>query len=175
MRAIGVPSARIVGRVCAPDGTPLPNARVFASLAEARQSSGFAAPTTAKSEVTHLQPGTYRVTIEGEGYAPWRSQPVILADGGEADLGAIHLQVGGTVQVQLDGDRPANLVLFLCDAEGQFLSGISPTQPPVRSRLIAPGSYQLRVRGEGLTEQSHPVVVRAGETTTIAVALERGR
>ena len=176
-RAVGAPSARIVGRVCAPDGTPLPNAGVFASSVEARGGGPytFAAPTTARFELTPLQPGAYRVTIEGEGYARWRSEPITLADGGEVDLGAVHLQVGGIVQVQLDGDRPANLALYLRDAEDQFLAGISPHATPVRSRVIAPGSYQLCVRGEGLTEQSFPIVVRAGETTMITVDVGRGR
>ena len=44
----------------------------------------------------------------------------------------------------------------------------------LRSELLAPGSYELSVWGDGLARSTQGVVVLAGETTELAIELERG-
>lgn len=175
VRALEGPSTRIIGRACAPDGTPLPSAIVSVRKEDSRQPSGvtFTAPGTAHFELTWLQPGTYCLEIDAEGHAPWRSKPIALAPGGDVDLGTVHLQLGGVVRVELDGERPAGFSLLVCDVAAVPVVDIATDVRPWRSRGLAPGSYRLRVRSEDQAVTELPFAVRAGETTTITIP--RGR
>ncbi len=114
-----------------------------------------------------LDPGDYRVRVSAQGYLTHEEVARV-----EADLTA-------TVQVKLQ--RPGGLVVDgepvgaaaeLLDGSGRSLGRAGL---PLTANGLPPGEYRVRVERQGYQTHEETTAVRAGETTTVRVVLERAR
>ena len=122
-----------------------------------------------------LRPGTYRLSISAPGF-PWlRLQERELLADETWDLGMIHLERGGGLQVRFhysgDGPRPQASV-GVYDADGHASSGSAVTDS--HHEILLPGSYRLSVTGPEVAAQWVPFEVRLGQETRFDVVIERG-
>jgi RNA polymerase sigma factor (sigma-70 family) len=177
VRRIGKPDARITGVVHDADGRPQANAEVDAWSEDPRDRFDFVATDMqGRFEFGPVHAGSWEVRARAPGGAEARTGWHDVAAASVWDTGVIRLGPGGTAVVVPSGD--AKLVAAAangyCVFRGaEFLCGMS-RQDGLRSPLLAPGEYHLRVRGEGAVEQLLPFTIRSGEDTRIDVALQSG-
>ncbi|MCM2315744.1 MAG: carboxypeptidase regulatory-like domain-containing protein, partial [Thermoanaerobaculia bacterium] len=157
--------------VDARSGTALAGSvRVTDPLGRTAYEGGVAA--SSEGSKISLAPGTYRLTVFAEGYAPATSG--VTAPSASTALG---LTPGGTIDVEFDGSEASTGRLI--DANGSdYQRGFWMRQPSFRIdpgittlRNIAPGSYTLALLdGSGNVAKSWPVTVTEGRTTKVKVA-----
>jgi len=117
-------------------------------------------------------PGTWSLAARSNRYPTLRSGPFDL--GGEAvrDLGLLQMPAGGTVVVQVAGDR-SNLKFTTVDAK-DMASPLIDTGAKIESSTLTPGAYRLLVHGNSVAAESIPFMVRVGETTIVSVTPKPG-
>ncbi|WP_435099900.1 CehA/McbA family metallohydrolase [Arhodomonas sp. AD133] len=133
-----------------------------------------------------LPAGEYEVYATARGHADSEPVPVTVTADGEHDVAFDDLRAPGTVRFEVTGAETGDVLdARLSIAEGQtplvgFLGKktyfTELDRPGVREVSIAPGEYVFEVaHGKGFLAraQSVPVTVRAGETTTRTVSIER--
>jgi len=87
-------TSRARGEILTENDEPIADASVKLHWGE-NEDSGPAAMTTNKKgrwSVVGLRAGTWTVTVEAEGYIPWRSQMSVFGAGGAGDLDKINLR-----------------------------------------------------------------------------------
>ncbi|MEO6594312.1 MAG: sigma-70 family RNA polymerase sigma factor [Planctomycetota bacterium] len=166
-------TVRISGIVRAPDGTPLPNARVSAVVpAAAVTAAVHPSGPDGHFEIGPIAPGTWTIVVHSSAFPTFVSEPRDLAADEVWDLGTIQLVAGGTVVVSADGDR-SGVTFAVVDAEARTSAWLTEQSAALVSEQLAPGNYRLLVSGT-TAAQSLPFVVRAGEMTELAVKLAPG-
>lgn len=118
-----------------------------------------------------VAPGTYRVSVSANGYAPSSAQ---LSSPGPTQT--IALSVGGTLVIESrSGERRR---LRLLDPYGQPVGTSRWNRTgetwldPGSNRIdnLSPGQYTIQILGpDGTPQTAQPVAIREGETTTITL------
>jgi hypothetical protein len=130
--------------------------------------------------VTGLDPATYRLRVNGSGYAALSTAAFTLGDKEAKDIGTIRLQPGGAVtgRVADDSGSPVEGIgVSVKNPRGEdvFLFNIGTTGSDGRFSLsgIELGEYTLKFEGKGFAPVSKPVTVGAGGAV-VDVVLRRG-
>jgi hypothetical protein len=144
--------------------------RVSDALGRAAYEGSIAA--SAEGTKISLAPGTYRVSIFADGYAPVTSSVTA-----PSALTALGMTPGGTIEIEFDGSEAASARLI--DASGvDYQRWFWMRQPAFRVdpgmttlRNIAPGSYAVAlVDAAGNVAKSWPVSVVEGRTAKVMVS-----
>ena len=170
-RAVGEVS--IVGRVLKPNGEPLAHASV--SLWSPGEASGRNQPTQEGTGGFEFQarPGTWSIHVWTREYPNYRSEERELVGGERWDLETIQLTAGGTVRVEVDGVEPAEVSCRLETPAGKFADYLDlEDDSSLRSDLVLPGHYRVRITGEGIDEQTRDIEIRADEETVVRFELK---
>jgi RNA polymerase sigma factor (sigma-70 family) len=112
------PGGSLIGRVVAPDGTPIAGAKVIPlSMASAAGSNEFfgnesgavATDATGHFALPHLAPGEESLKVIDTDYAPTSLPKCTVTEGKSTDVGTVTMPVGGAVMgTVFDGDgKPA--------------------------------------------------------------------
>jgi len=167
-------SARITGKVVAPDGLPVSNASVNAHRSDRPDQSGMK-PTDAEGrfELGPLVPGTWTIIVRASSYPNYTSEPHELAADAVWDLGSVQLVAGGTAVVRVEGDR-TDVNFAIVSAAGKGSTGFSESHDALVSGALVPGDYRLLVKGKTVAAQSLPFTVRGGEKSSLTVKLQPG-
>jgi hypothetical protein len=186
----------IRGVVYGPDGKPSPGARVLVMpVLEGMMilgdiGKGVVADASGAYRVDHLTPGRYRVKRPSGG-----STPVVLIDEGESkredpDDPVLVVREGEVVTRDLRADRRGTIRGTMRSTSGTPLRRqVSLLAPPGSPRPEGPPRFALPDEkgefvladippGEHVLEADGartPVVVRAGQTTEVALVLQTGR
>lgn len=178
----------LAGRASPAHGAP--PARIAVELLRIERSESVVARAifeSAEFRFEDLAEGEYRVAIECDDARRTESEPIRVAAGAEADLGAVELQIGGTVVVRIEGavdGTPLSLVPGdLSPANPNWMQRAIFAPPERRATArgggarfehVAPGAYTLFVVPEkGLPAIARGIVVRDGETTTATTGAPR--
>ncbi len=168
------PSARITGIVVGPDGKPLANVSIVPSRRGSNRSTGVEVTgPDGRFDSGTVVPGTWTLVVRASDHPTFRSETRELAADTVWDLGTIQLVAGGHAEVTVDGDR-TDVWLRVVDAVQQTGASLQDRDGVLVSEPLPPGEHRLVVSGKGAAAQSIPFTVRAGESTDVAVKLQRG-
>ncbi len=96
----------ITGKVTDPQGAVIPNANVVVTHLESNRMVTLATNGTGYFEATLLNPGTYTVAVDSQGFRKHQQQGLVLNVGGRVDLD-VQLQVGTAAEtVQVTAETP---------------------------------------------------------------------
>jgi RNA polymerase sigma-70 factor (ECF subfamily) len=179
------PSATIVGRALAADGSPPRDARVsFASPAVRWRPDADVDPTTGAFRLGPLPDGPWRVQLSvGKEAAVRRSAwsaPFEVLRGAMHDVGVLQMPATGSIALTAaDADgAPLRDAIVLEESDGWSempWSGGVLVDGRARIADVAPGTYRIRLGGGGGRPTVYtPVTVAAGTETAVHVALPRG-
>lgn len=166
-------TARIAGTVHGADGRPVEGLRIRA-IGERESTGGTARCDGDGRFAVAVAAGRYRLQVEAEGHARWRSEVHEVGDGGSCDVGVVVLPRGGRLQVSFaGGPPPAGVEVEVRDGEGRLITGVDEVDGEWLSRLVAPGRHLLQLGGT-VAAQIVPCSVVDGATETVAVEWTRG-
>lgn len=118
-----------------------------------------------------VSPDTYDVRVDAPGYARHVVRDLRVAGYVEHHAGVVTLVRGGAIRVSQSGHRPADTEIGVCNSRDEWMGDIHND----RSMALQPGRYQVRLRGPGVIEDAHDVVVAEGETSHVEVSWRAGR
>jgi hypothetical protein len=126
---------------------------------------------------TRVDPGDYTVSIQGGGVAPARRDGVAVGDGRSPVTVDFATTRAAAIEVRVESIGPEMpAVLAAIETESDPETAHHPWRPmkPVVFRDLAPGAYRIYVRDllDTLAAVGR-VEVRAGETATITLVLEK--
>ncbi len=167
------PEARIVGRVILESGNPQ-EAALWGHAREIGQDAGSVFSQRFSSSmfvIDRLPPGTYNVTLGGEGYETVVYGTVRVIAGEHEDIGSIDLvrspsgEVRGTV-ISSHPEYPADeAVIGVFDGETLVTATLAESDGSFQVDGLFEGTYEVRPVGADLAlSQSRYVTLRAGET-----------
>lgn len=156
-----VTTADIVGRVLDPKGLAVAGARVTVLNMETGLKRETLTGDTGDYAVTLLPVGTYKVTVEKEGFAKSLVEKVALAVGAKQTLD-VTLKVGAVTEVVTITEEPPLIESTRSDIGGS----VSPTEVnefPVRDRNFA--SLMALIPGVSAAANFDPTKSRSGNAT----------
>ena len=172
-------SVRMTLTVLTADGLPAKNATAYAARPTGGGTDGM--ETTDKhghAELGPYPPGPWKVYVQHRDHPFFISEPRDLAENETWDLGTVTLLRGGTAVVarrgELDVDAQAEAEFVAMDLQLRHAASFSEGVSEPRSSMMAPGNYLLFARGPGIAAQAVPFTIRAGESTTVNVELQKG-
>ncbi|HET6203352.1 MAG TPA: carboxypeptidase-like regulatory domain-containing protein [Planctomycetota bacterium] len=136
-------------------------------------------------EIGGLEPGTYRVEVRADGFAPATAGPIAVVAGAPADAGSIAIQPGSALRVKVveagDGSPIVGAEVSVAPAEKEGPPGMPPVRllGPAGARLVAfPGLPETQDAARktgadgiaevpGLAEGSYLVRVRAKDHASV--------
>lgn len=161
------------GSVRGPDGTVLANVTISPHLQDSRSGTPVETvdPATGAFELGPYPPGSYTLRIAAAGQPTLRLQRTLAPDE-TWDLGEVHFPRGGTLAVQLVGDRPMgpDLRASLYDAQGRYVTRLELAAGAGRSEPLVPGDYELQVSGKD-SAAATPFTIRADRETRLDLPL----
>jgi hypothetical protein len=190
------PAGRISGRVIGVDGAPAAGVYVLlqpdSRAAELSSSASYGQKETDEKGTfafDGLKGGSYRLQA---GEQPWGNgapklgtytkSGIVLADGGHIDGLEVRLQSSARIEGSVtgpDGQAVAGAYVTVRDEQGAVIErwppGISDGSGRFSMDGLAPGKVTVTARTKKLVSaESAPVMLRAGETTQVELALRAG-
>jgi alpha-2-macroglobulin len=158
--------ARIVGRIVASGGTPLPNLAVsFGSHGRAQTDAA------GRFAVTALDAGWYELAVDHPIWVPEQQRSFTLAAGERKDAGDVVVRKAGALVVQLLADgRPLAGAEVSVSGTLAYRYGRTDAAGQARFAKLPPGSYSLESYDERLREASMAIDVPEGMTSTVRFA-----
>lgn len=167
-------SARMTLTVLTSDGLPVNNATVFAAHPEGGASDGVQVTDEhGRVELGPYAPGSWCVHVQHHDHASFISDERTLTANEALDLGTVTLARGGTVVVRRLGEADAKVRFFAMDVAMKGSVEFTEGGGEIRSRALAQGNYLLLTTGTGFTALAVPFAIRPGETTTVAVDVQK--
>ena len=166
---------RIVGTVLDPARKPAQGVLVTVWHHEQRLWREYPTdPETGAFEIAGVPPGTCTLEIRSEEH-PWmRLGEQSVAAGDVLDLGTRVFEPSGALTGTLDGGDDGaldSLVFVVVDAKGAENGVVTRQGRTFTTGPLAPGRYELLVRGDFLQSVRQHFEVRAGEDTELGVEL----
>lgn len=120
-------------------------------------------PTVNGTTQFALEPGTWTLYADADGYAPGLIRDVNLQEGARDEPFVIQVQEGGTLQGMVrgtDGTPIENATVEITDAGG-FRHNDGTDAAGRYEIMLAPGSYSLRAYkpGHGVSDESHVITI----------------
>jgi len=175
------PRAFVTGRVLDPDGAPIRPRKITARSRDHRSSvSDVTWSADEHFELGPLEAKPYDVSLTFDGDQPGLNYEVALSDGEVHDLGDIHLQRPGRVELLLrgpDGEPLAEYSTTCLRRPGARYVAVLGSEDGLtyESGEIDPGIYRLEVTAANLAlDRPWEIEVFPGETTTKTVPLVHG-
>ncbi len=163
-------SVRIAGSLAYADGRPVPQVMIdvidrrwgHAHLAAGNEAGAF--------DIGPLPPGEWGLELRVPDQPRLSTGFRALGAGEEWQLGQLRLPPAGFVRASGDvADATIGLTDHTMSRWFAVRAGANG-----RSEPLAPGDYFVSVRGDGVAARMIPVSVRAGEESTVPVAVETG-
>jgi hypothetical protein len=103
----GIVTGSISGTVLDPQGAVVAGANVRAVQTETNRSFTTTSSNSGLVQLSSLPPGTYIVTVEAKGFAPYTVREVVVEVGKDVSLGVVGLKLGNTAEtVTVEGAAP---------------------------------------------------------------------
>lgn len=166
------PRAHIRGRLLRPDGSGAIGESVVA---------GVRSPQMHRKATVDTEDGRFDFEVTAGSWwlrAEVRDHPLIevwprdIEPGEVWEVGTLQLTIGGTLVVEAKSE--AELSYRILDLQNRFVTGLLSPEPPLRSRLLAPGAYLLTVQGKGVAAHTMPFVIRSDAETKLTVNPSQG-
>lgn len=162
----------VKGVVLGPDG-PLPGVQVNAWPVGSNSAPVVIADAdTGRFQLEKVPPGRYRVFIRANGYPRWQAPEYELKPGETYDVGTVRLETPGFVKLRVH--RPAALIdvkihgnLRREGHNGEYIT--VGTKSEGRSKPMTPGTWTLKITGDGVEPVERSVEVVSGEDTLVEV------
>ncbi len=171
-----VERGHIIGRVLAPDGTPIDGGALSIQDADGDDEPQLRMIEQGNFRSGALLPGTYTVRVPNKSYG----SPTVSADvrsNETVDVGEIRLQPGGTVAVWPTIETGVDLsqVRMWLRRPGGWGGGLFTQQNDVfRSESVGAGPATLVVSGSGIASEVRDIEIRSGEETVVEILVRRG-
>ena len=159
--AAQVSTADLIGRALDPKGLGVPGAKITVTNKDTGLTREAVTGDTGDFAVTLLPPGTYRVTIEKEGFAKAVYEKVELAVGAKQNL-EVTLKLGSPQETITVTEEPPMIEVTRSDIGGS-VSPIEVEELPVRDRNFA--SLMAMVPGVRAAPNFDPTKSRSGNVT----------
>ena len=171
MSALGQ-SARFSGQVTDPQGAAIPNAVVEAVNLETAGTVSAKTDGSGAYTIPYLTAGKYRIQVQADGFAPYTSNPLVLAVG-QAFLLNIQLTVQGaqsTVQVEGGASSVAQV-----NTENAEVSGTITSKEVTGLQLNGRNFSQLIALAPGVSNQTSQDEARVGMAGSVSYSVNGGR
>lgn len=172
-----LPSVVITGVVVDESGRAVSGVQIGTWSDGSSGSSPVATPDADGSfELGPYPPGTWRLSVRSQEFPGVLLGPRELLPGETWACGEIVLRPGGTLRVGASRDPATGRAApELAVRQGASRRGeLHAEGDEWRSDPLAPGTYQLAVRGAGIAAMLVPFEIRPGETSALAVRLTPG-
>ena len=131
-------------------------------------------------KIEKLSPGSYRLAVQAEGYAPRLSEPIEVHPGQTTQGVVIHLSGGGAVEFHVVNESGKSIegAMVFIDTEAWQFAASERSLPTTWSRMTnRDGLYAFQHQPEGKqirVEMHHPSYARGqGEATVVAGKTQR--
>lgn len=170
-----VPSVRIRGRVLGPDGRPVAAATVGASGPKGERGGMQATGADGSFELGPMVPGNWRVGVSPAQFPGYSGESRELVANEVWDVGEIRLVEGGTARIEVSGAPADAKVQFeVANEKGWVFAVQWISDRQLRTSLLEPGDYEVRLRADGCALQTFAFAVHAKTETVVEARLQPG-
>lgn len=161
----------IVGRIVAPDGTPLENASVFAEY-RGKGVRGNVERLTGNDggfELPHLADGKWRIDVFPHGRPAFSLEEIDLRDGERRQLAASTAPAGGRLRILLPLDYPQNTRIRLRPRPTFRRIAVHHVNGGRETDFLPAGEYEMTVRNHNVELLRQKVTVVADRVSVVSL------
>ncbi len=157
------PTVRIQGLVVSASGKPVSGASVHIGRKGDMAQPVRTTDAAGRFDFGPFPPGNFFVVLSAPGLGRIHLGSRKLAPHDVWDLGRLTMSRGGTISARLRSPSgalvPLSARLVVRNAKGAYVTAIQIHTGEAESERLAPGRYEVQLRGKGIAEATQPVVI----------------